>query len=273
MIEHAAASRSTPVGLVLAITTNTRPRAQERETACRIATETGYPYLPRANDALAKIAERGGLDGLLIVERQDLALWVAGQSFRFHPNMAKPRLLALRQQNKDALVDALQLAPGASVLDCTCGLGADAIVSAHTVGPTGRVCALEASAILALLVKRGMAAYALDDPPELVPAMRRVEVRHADFAKTLRREADGAWDIVYFDPMFAETIDQATGLDLVRRLARPGSPTPDDLQEARRVARRRVVMKDRQPGGDLTRLGFAIVKESKRVCYGVLDAY
>ena len=190
-----------------------------------------------------------------------------------HPNMAKLRILALEQGKHDVLVDALQLKLGDRVLDCTCGLGADAIVASCVVGPAGRVRALEASPLLALLVERGMASCMLDDPPDLVPAMRRVEVCCADFADYLRCEADNAWDVVYFDPMFTETIADSAGLDLVRCLAEAGGPSPADLGEARRVARRRVVMKDRRPGHALARLGFAKVEESRRVCYGVLPAW
>ena len=179
----------------------------------------------------------------------------------------------MEQGKHDILVDALQLKLGDRVLDCTCGLGADAIVASCKVGATGRVRALEASPLLALLVERGMACYVIDDPPDLVPAMRRVEVLNADYADYLRREADNAWDVVYFDPMFSETIADAQGLDLVRCLAWVGSPSPADLGEARRVARCRVVMKDRRPGRLLARLGFAKVEESRRVCYGVLPAW
>ena len=53
--------------------------------------------------------------------------------------------------------------------------------------------------------------------------MRRVEVLNADYADYLRREANNAWDVVYFDPMFSETIADAQGLDLVRYLARVGA--------------------------------------------------
>lgn len=258
--------------LVLAITTIAKPRAQECETAHQIAAETGYPYLPRAHITLTKIAAQEGLDGLLVVARENLALWIAGQSLRYHPNMAKLRVLALQQQQNDVLIDATQLSPGDRVLDCTCGLGADATVAAYVVGPTGHVRALEFSPLLALLVTRGMASFALDNPADLVPAMRRVEVRHADFAAYLRAEADDTWDVVYFDPMFTATVAKAHGLDLVRHLARPGGPSPADLDEARRVAHRRVVMKDRLPGLELNRLGFTTIQRGRRVCYGVFDA-
>ena len=252
----------------LATTTVARPRPEECAAARRLAAKIGCPYWPRA--ALAKAC--ADLDGLLVVERNNLALWMAGQRFCYHPNMAKLRVCALRQQQKDTLIDALQIAPGASVLDCTCGLGADAIVAAYAAGPNGRVCALEAAPLLALLVEHGLAAYPLADDPELGWAMRRVEVRCADFAAYLREEADAAWDVVYFDPMFGESIAPARGLDLVRCLAREGGPSPADLYQARRVARCRVVMKDRRPGRALARLGFAQVAKGRRVCYGVLPA-
>ncbi len=258
--------------LALAVTTASRPGPRELAKARCLAGKTGYRYVPRAHRSLAEMAVDEALAGLIVVERGQLALWVAGRSLRYHPNMAKLRVLALEQGKPDILIDALQLKLGDRVLDCTCGLAADAIVAAYKVGASGRVRTLEASPLLALLVARGLACYVLDDPPVLAPAMRRVEVLNADYADYLRREADDAWDVVYFDPMFSETMADAPGLDLVRYLARGGSPAPADVGEARRVARRRVVMKDRRPGHALARLGFAKVEETRRVCYGVLPA-
>ncbi len=258
--------------LNLAITTISHPRAQECETAHAIAAELNAPFIPRVNGQPGKTAEHSDREGLLIVEREGLALWVAGQTFRYHPNMATMRVRALSQKKNDGLVDALRLRTGASLLDCTCGLGADAIVAAHVVGPTGRVRALESSTLLALLLIRGMARYSLVSPPELIPAMRRVEVHHTNFTDYLRRESDNAWDIVYFDPMFSETIDISQGLDIVRRLAYPDGPSLHDIQEARRVARHRVAMKDRHPGQNLARLGFTTIIKSRRICYGTIDA-
>lgn len=259
--------------LAFAVTTTLRPGPRELAQAHCIADETGYRYVPRARCSLCGIAAAETLAGLIVVERGNLTLWIAGRCLRYHPNMAKLRILALEQGKRDILLEALQLKLGDRVLDCTCGLGADAIVASCQVGATGRVRTLEASPLLALLVERGMACCVIDDPPALAPAMRRVEVLNADYADYLRCEADNTWDVVYFDPMFSETIADAQGLDLVRCLARAGDPSPADLDEARRVARRRVVMKDRRPGRALARLGFAKVEESRRVCYGALPAW
>ena len=258
--------------LAVAITTATRPRDAECELARRLAAETSYDYVPRDRRPLAEIAMAAQCEGLLGVERGELALWIDGESLRHHPNMAKLRILAIEQGRGDVLVDALQLKPGDRVLDCTCGLGSDAIVTAYAVGPSGRVRALEAAPLLALLASRGMAAWNGTEPPSLAPAMRRIEVAYADYADFLRGEVDDSWDVVYFDPMFNTTVAGARGLDLVRRLARAGGPTSADLDQARRVARRRVVMKDRLPGPELDRLGFTTIQRGRRVCYGALDA-
>ena len=271
--DRTADSSAPRADLAFAVTTAARPRSLEHETARRLAADSGYPYVQRGQETLVHTAARAGRSGLIIVERTHLSVWIAGRRFRYHTSMARLRVLALQRGQQDALVAALGIAPGGRVLDCTCGLGADAIVASYAAGRAGRVRALEASPLLALLVERGIASCARDAPPDLVPAMRRVDICCADFVRYLRREADNAWDVVYFDPMFTETIAAARGLDLVRCLARPGGPSLADLQQARRVARRRVVMKDRRPGRELERLGFTTVHESRRVCYGALPAF
>lgn len=258
--------------LHLAITTFFHAGEKERDRAFQFAVETGYPYLPRKPGSAARTAAQAEVDGLFVVGDADLSLWLPGQRYYFHPDTAKLRISGMQCKKNDPLIDAMGLAAGDSVLDCTCGLGTDAIVAAYVVGSAGRVRALEASEPLALLVSHGMATYNLADFAALPEAMHRIEVCHVDFITALREEADNSWDIVYFDPMFTETIDAAKGMDIVRRLGRRGSPTPDDLREARRVARRRVVMKDRLPGLELDHLGFTRVRAGRRICYGTLEA-
>ena len=98
--------------LNLAITTIAHPRAQECETAHAIAAELNAPFIPRVNGQPGKTAEHSDREGLLIVEREGLALWVAGQTFRYHPNMATMRVRALSQKKNDGLDDALRLKTG-----------------------------------------------------------------------------------------------------------------------------------------------------------------
>jgi hypothetical protein len=61
--------------------------------------------------------------------------------------------------------------------------------------------------------------------------------------------------LVLFDPMFRSPRPEPGGFDVLRRLALPRPLSRAALDEARRVARRCVVVKDGAPGWDLARLG------------------
>ena len=90
-------------------------------------------------------------------------------------------------------------------------------------------------------------------------------------AEVLGACVDDSWDVVYFDPMFESTIDTARGLDVVRLFASSGTPDPTLIAEARRVARRCVIVKDRAQGRLLEALGVPVVSRAKSVRYGRLD--
>ena len=192
----------------------------------------------------------------------------AERSYSFHPNMAHHRVTAVQAGRGDRLLTVAELKSGDHFLDCTCGLGADAIVAAHAVGPDGQVDALETSALLATVVSDGMARGDHRNPA-LVAAMRRVVVRHATAEHVLATLPSQSWDVVYFDPMFDTPVEATTSLELVRLLATPDVPSRATLTEARRVARRCVVVKDRATGTLLEQLGLAPVGTTRRhVRYG-----
>jgi tRNA1(Val) A37 N6-methylase TrmN6 len=182
--------------------------------------------------------------------------------------MAHHRVTAVQAGRGDRLLTIAELKSGDRFLDCTCGLGADAIVAAHAVGPRGRVESIETSELLATLVAHGMA-YSDHRNPALVAAMRRVTVRHATAEHVLSTLPSQSWDVVYFDPMFDTPVEATTSLGLVRLLAAPDVPNRATLTEARRVARRCVVVKDSATGTLLEQLGLTPVGTTRRhVRYG-----
>jgi hypothetical protein len=148
---------------------------------------------------------------------------------------------------------------------------ADAVVAAYAAGERGRVRALEASTILASIVGFGLSRYTHKDP-DLVRAMRRVEVRTRDYVRALPELEPDSWDVVYFDPMFEQTFPDIRSMDLVHMLARNGLPDAEALHEALRVARRCVVIKDRYPGRLLESLDIPVISAKQRICYGRLEA-
>ncbi len=257
--------------ITLAVTHSARAHNRERRQAQSLATQLGCAYFSRPDGPLENFASAQQLDVIIVVGHFRLVLWTRGQQLRYHPNTAALRILSLLRGDGSPLADTMQLRPGDQILDCTCGLGADAITAAHIVGQSGQVRALESSQLLALLVQHGMATYVHPTTDAVTEAMRRVEVEHADYANILPTLPDNSFDIVYFDPMFQSTIDTANGLDIVRLFAQSGGPQPEDIAHATRVARRCVVMKDRLPGLELKRLGFTPGKKSRRFGYGTID--
>ncbi|AEJ61704.1 protein of unknown function DUF548 [Spirochaeta thermophila DSM 6578] len=243
---------------------------REIEWACSLARELDLVLVPRGERSLEDLAAASGASAVLVVGKDGLSLFHEGRRYVFHPNMAVLRVDRLRKGVGDRLVAVAGLGAGDRVLDCTCGMAADAVVASFVVGEGGEVRALEASPVLASLVRGGLASYVHPDA-RLCEAMRRVEVLTADYRDYLAQEDPGSWDVVLFDPMFESTYDASRGIDLVRILGREGLPDREDIERARRVARRCVVVKDRPPGALIRRLGVDVVHRSRKVWYGVAE--
>jgi SAM-dependent methyltransferase len=243
----------------LAVTTPLGP-APAHEAAARAAAERHrLPYAPRGKRSLEEARAAAGSDALLVLSPTASLLVLYGRTHRWSPGMGALRVRRLRAFRagravepgaRDPFLDACGLRPGECVLDATLGLGADALVAAEAVGPGGRVVGLEASPALAAWVAEGL--LRLGDP-----AASRIEIRTGDHRAVLPDLPDRSHDVVVFDPMFRSARPGPGGLDLLRRLADPSPLSRAALDQARRVARRCVVVKDGAPGWDLARLGLA----------------
>ncbi|HEX3031330.1 MAG TPA: class I SAM-dependent methyltransferase, partial [Bacillota bacterium] len=198
-------------------------------------------------------------------------LHLAGGEFYFHPNMAKLRVQNLEKGQPDAFIAAAGLKPGATLLDCTLGLAADAIVASHVCGPTGNVVGLESQPLLAILAEEGLARYQAGKG-SLGEAMARIRVINTDAEHYLTRLPDGAVDVVYFDPMFRHTKQVSSGMNLLRHLANPRTVTKEMLEQAVRVAAKRVVLKERQGARIFAELGIDSIVGGKysAVSYGII---
>ena len=131
--------------MTILVTTPFNPARTTVDAAVGIARELDCSFVPRGHKSVAGLLRAEGREAALVVGPGGIRLMTDAGSFGFHPNMAGLRILALRQGRSDRMVTAMGLQGGWRVLDCTCGLGADAIVAAHIAGPTGEVCAVEHS--------------------------------------------------------------------------------------------------------------------------------
>jgi 16S rRNA (guanine1516-N2)-methyltransferase len=241
----------------LAVTTPLRPATAEVEAALLAADRYRLPYVARGTRGLSRVLAEAGAEAALVLSSSRAVLSSGGAEHPWSPGMGALRLKRYLDERagrppdpttRDPFLDAASLEPGDAVLDCTAGLGADALVAAAATGPRGRVLGLEASRALAAWTGEGLRRF----PAE---ASRRVEVRCADHLEFLRAAAARSFDVVVFDPMFRHARAEPGGFEVVRRLSDPRPLSPEALLEARRVARRWVVVKDGAPGWDLARLG------------------
>ena len=254
------------------VTTIRKPDAATEILAEEISKKLGGRLVRREDlsfDALKKIH---GAENILLVKKNSLSAITAEGELFFHPNTAHLRIKNLRGGEGDRLIDALKISAGSSVLDCTLGLGSDAIVESFIVGASGKVVALEVNLLIAAIVDYGMKNFS-EDSPHILSAMRRVEVINADCADFLKTCADKSFDAVYFDPMFRRPVKSSSGLNPIRPLADNRPLTEEIIREACRVAKCRVVMKEHSGSAEFSRLGFKVADGGKysSVAFGVID--
>jgi 16S rRNA (guanine1516-N2)-methyltransferase len=235
--------------------------------------ESGFPYIPRNRRSLEVLMQENQADGVVVWYSEGPTLYSGGDKFFFHPSMAKNRLGAYRKQGtEDPFVRACGIEDGDSLLDCTLGLGADAIVASYFT-PQGIVVGLESSRAIALVVKWGMKLY--DSPMMwLKQAVNRIQVINSEHYEYLSTLDDNSFDIVYFDPMFRQPLLKSQPISPLRSLANPAPLDLRAIEQACRVARKRVVVKERAEGTELQRLGCSTIISGKnrKIAFGVIQA-
>jgi 16S rRNA (guanine1516-N2)-methyltransferase len=236
----------------LAVTTSGKPDEALVKRAREAARAWNLPFIPRRKKEPIGPLLESTADAFLVFEREGVSLWDRESSFSFNPGMAhlrRLRILSGQVGGDDALVRVAELRAGDHLLDCTLGLGQDALVAALVVGPAGRVVGLEKSLALYAVVSEGLAAY------DYGPQSCRVEPVHADSHAYLRSLPSGSFDVVLFDPMFEKPKKSQPAFEMLRRFAEHAPLLPETLEEARRVARRWVVVKGSKYSDDLKKLG------------------
>ncbi|TVY02314.1 class I SAM-dependent methyltransferase [Cohnella terricola] len=254
------------------VTTSDRPSGNAVERAERLAEELQAAYVPRAGRTIRALHTKLGEKEIVVVGPRDIRLVAEGElPFYFHPSMALVRIKGLLAGGKDTLLSVTGVSPGDTVLDCTAGLCSDSIVFSYAVGDKGRVIALETVKTMHALVREGLLAYE-SGVPDVDRAMRAIETVSGSYEEILPCMEDASADIVYFDPMFEKPVSASSSMVPLRSLAAHGTLTEKAVQEARRVARRKVVLKDHRDSGRFEKLGFSLAKvSSSAVAYGVIE--
>ena len=245
---------TTRVPLAIALSGSQDPALLAEAEAC--VRRWGLPLLLRP----PKAPLRGLLDqadALIVFGRDAVSLWDREGHVRGSAGLAALRIDGIdKGRTEDPLQKYGALAPGERVLDATLGFGQDARVAARLVGPTGAVVGLESSLPLAVLAQASLAR-------ERPSRSAAIEVWHGEACEFLATAQSGEFDVVLFDPMFARTLASQPGFDLLRRYANPAPLTPQMIADARRVARRLVLVKSARYTPALKALGLRPERASR----------
>lgn len=227
------------------ITTAGRPDAVTLKLAAKAAGFLGYDIVERNKMSVARIQKEHNSAVLVAgVNRYELFRIGMEKPFFFHPNSAAFRLKRLLKGETDPLIEAAQLSKGDSFLDCTLGLASDSITASYVTEDAGKVLGLEGDPDIAFIARCGLYTFQ-SNSPELTEAMKRIEVLHIDAVTYLKSQPNNSWDIVYIDPMFSAPIDESANFTPLRQVGLKTSLTAEWMQQAQRVCKRRVVVKDR----------------------------
>lgn len=258
------------------VTTSLRSSLPDVAAAYRFATEVNGVFVARAQQSLLEIQHNFNATHIVVIEKEQPVVYQDDSRFRFHRGMSELRMLNLVRSGNDPLIAAMGLSKGMSVLDCTLGLAADALVAAFVVGDSGRVLGLESSPLVCAITRWGIIELtdtSLDVRPESNQAARRIEMLHADHCDFLKSLPDRSFDVVYFDPMFRRGKSASAGILPLRSFADHRPLDEESLRQAMRVARFRVVVKEAHGSREFSRLGIKTMGGGRYspVQYGILS--
>lgn len=226
-------------------TTGGRPDALSLEKAHFVQEKLNVDLIPRNKQSLKKIAETHKANIIVAAKhRYEYIPFGATEPFFFHPSSAAFRIKRVVRGEKDTFIEAAQLQEGSTLLDCTLGLATDSMIAMEVVGESGRVVGCEANANVAFIVEQGLQNY--DFEAEKLPQlsnMRKIEVVSMNAVDYLATLPDNHFDVVYLDPMFEETIEESVNFKPLRNAGVHDEVQSQWIEQAKRVARQRVVLK------------------------------
>lgn len=257
------------------ITTIRKVTIDLENKAKQIAKDLSIPYVTRNNLGIDKIKQQKNADTVIVVKKDKLVLDLPTGEMFFHPNMAQVRMKRLRCGDIDNMLEAMggrEFLQNKTILDCTLGFASDAIISSYGVGPKGKVIGLEVNPLIALIVKDGLKTY-LPTNYDLKSAMDNITVINQDYLSFLKEQEDNSFDVIYFDPMFRHALTDSKSLNPLRQLADMRAVSHEALNEAKRVAKYRIVFKENSRSLEFSRLGFTKICGGKYapIHYGVID--
>ncbi|MGL5085490.1 MAG: class I SAM-dependent methyltransferase [Clostridium sp.] len=257
----------------IAVTTTREPEQSLIDKANNIAKELDIQYIKRGNYSINKISKISNIDGFIFIEKDKIIFKSEDDTFFWHPSTSEFKIKAINEGLNKPMVEALNLKPGHSILDCTLGLATDSIVFSYIVGEKGRVVGTEINKYIACITKNGLKDYK-EAGDETKILMNRIEVVNSSYEDYMTALPGNAFDVVYFDPMFQKPNKKCESINSFRNFAHSEGLTKEIINEALRVCKNRVVIKERTGSGEFERLGVQKYYGNEKfgsIAYGVIE--
>jgi hypothetical protein len=238
--------------------------------AKQLARDWKLPFAHRKHYSLEYFLEQSPI--LVVFTQRGPVLHTKQGSHFFHLNLAQLRIKNIKNGKHDHMVQAMQLQPGMTVLDCTLGLASDAVVASFILGASGLLVGLESSYLLAKSAEYGLKHFVHDDQA-VTAALRKIKVHAINYDEYLQTLPASSYDVVYFDPMFRHPVERSSQLHPIRKLMNSAALSPSTLATALRVARQRVVIKETHHSLEFQRLGIEHTAGGKysHIEYGIIE--
>lgn len=256
------------------ITTGHKPSRSLLDLAKHWVNQLNAHYVERKSDSIKTLMTKHQMNQLLVLCEDHHRLYIQGSDkpYFFHPGMSVLRIKGILKGDNDVMIEIAELKEGDSFLDCTLGLASDAITASYIVGAHGKVVGIESEVLIAELTKEGLSKWHQEDLPQFDEALRRIEVVSASHLDYLMQLPSHSFDVVYFDPMFRVPVNESVGISPLRDFANQEAIRIKAVEEALRVCRRKVMIKERSDSTEFARLGFRkIERPNSSITYGVID--
>ncbi len=209
-------------------------------------------------------------EAVLIVETDRISALKNDRKFFFHPSLAVIRKSNIDSGQRDYLIESLNLDGNEEVLDCTFGLGSEAILIANFI-PKGKVVGIEKSPIVRIVVEDGMR-HTENLYKWIQEAVKRIEIIEADYKEYVRKSRK-KFDCVYVDPMFEHPRYNSAAMNSMRPFADHSTISSEDIEAMKEKAKKRVVVKARWNDSIFEKYDFDYVVGSEKsdTGYGVIN--
>lgn len=254
------------------VTTAGRTNGEYILKANEISKLLNFPFVNRQKKSVSTIQQEQQAN-VLVVSKERLELYSYGSTspFFFHPNSAAFRMKRLLNGEQDSFLEAVGLKKGDHFLDTTAGLCSDSIIASYAVGDTGAVHACEKERTIAYIVDVGLKDYETNNEV-LLESMRNIHLIHQDAVAYMKTTDSNSYDVVYLDPMFEEVIEESSNFHVLREVGVHGSLSSEWVTEAKRLARKRVVLKAHFRSPLFDQFGFQReIRLSSKFHYGIIE--